>query len=216
MAYSVRLAIFIVLVLLLGAAFFALFFYEPIKNSIWRHNPTKMFAKKLYRVALDGDYFLLNDLLLPVGSQDFVRINHVLGGNKYLYVISDCYYEGALVPNATDTAWTYYTKKDKKQQIPNPLLANKAAVEKLAIAGGIDPSLLVGLVVVNDDCFLAPFENVQGSSQLVSLARLEKTIGAYEGQDVVSLNQEQLFQIVNDLHELSAKNHRQEDEPTHE
>src|SRR5574344_108566 len=208
MYYPVRLAIFIISVILASALFFLLFFYRPIKRYVWRKNVARMFYTKIHRINLDNDYFLLNDLLLRVGSENYFHIDHILGGEKYIYVITDCYYEGAIVPHAYDPAWVYYTIKGRKEMIPNPLLANQAYLERLGIAaGGVNPTLMIGIVLVNDDCFVAPYDNEKGSSQLIPLSKLEKTIEFYEGQDVSRLNQVELHRIFVDLHELNVTNH---------
>ena len=207
MPYSVRLAVFCVTAVLAASLFFLLFFYKPIKRRVWRKNVARMFYTKVNRVNLDNDYFLLNDVLLKVGSEGYFHIDHILGGGKYVYVITDRYYEGAVVPTAYDPAWVYYTMRERKEAIPNPLLENKAVLERLGIVSGVNATLMVGLVLVNDDCFVAPYENEKGYSQLVPLSKLAKTIEFYEGQDLAPLNQEELRRIFVDLHNLNARNH---------
>lgn len=206
MSYPVRLSIYIVALIAVSALFFLLFFYKPLKRYVWRKNVSRMFYGKVNRVNLDNDYFLLNDVLLKVGSDDYFKIDHILGGGKYLYVITDCYYEGAIVPGS-DPSWTYFTVRERKERIPNPLLANQSYLERLSIVSGVSSSLMVGLVLVNDDCFIAPYENVAGRSQLIPLSKLRKTVEFYEKSDVAPLNQEELRHIFVDLHELNARNH---------
>ena len=75
-----------------------------------------MFYNKVNRINLDNDYFLLNDLLLNL-SGEYFHIDHVLGGEKYIYVITDKFYEGAIVPSTHDPSWTYYTMKERKQMM---------------------------------------------------------------------------------------------------
>jgi len=207
MPQTVRLAIFVVAALLAAGLFFLLFFYKPIRRYVWRKNVARMFYTKVNRINLDNDFFLLNDLLLKVGSEDYFHIDHILGGLKYIYVITDCYYEGAVVPSAYGPAWTYYTVKERKEMISNPLLANRAALERLGIISGVNASLMIGIVLVNDDCFLAPYQNERGFTQLVPLSKLTKTIEFYENQNVAPLVQEELRRIFVDLHELNGRNH---------
>jgi hypothetical protein len=204
--YPVRLTIFIISAILAGALFFLLFFYKPLKRNIWRKNVARMFYNKVNRINLDNDYFLLNDLLLNL-SGEYFHIDHVLGGEKYIYVITDKFYEGAIVPSTHDPSWTYYTMKERKQMISNPLLDNRSYIDRLSIVSLVDKRLMIGIVLVNDDCFVAPYTNEPGSSQLIPLSKLEKTIQFYESQDVVPLDQEELRHMFVDLHNLSGRTH---------
>lgn len=206
MSFEVRETLYIVVAIIAGCAFFLWFFYSPIRHFVCRHNLPKMFYHRVMKVARDGDYYLLNNLTLKIGGSDFVKIDHVLGGDKYLYVIIDHYYEGALRANLGDDRWVYYKRGGKKSEIPNPLFGVKAAMERLSIESGIASSFLVGICLINDDCFVNSFENAEGEVQFVPLSKLEKVIAAYEKKNVSPFVKKELWQTIHDLHELSEKN----------
>lgn len=203
-SFSIRLTIFIVAAVFVSALFFLLFFYAPLKAFIFRHNVSHVFYTKVSKEAKYNDYYLINDLNLKVGGSDFVHIDHVLGGDRFIYVITDCYFDGALSAKGEDQSWIYYKRGGKKESILNPLLTNKAAMERLSIASGINSCFLVGIVLVNDDCFVTPFDNHYGEPILTPLSQLDKVVSSYEKKkDVAAFRKEELRQSMHDLHDLN-------------
>jgi hypothetical protein len=205
MPIQVRETIFVVAAVIVGAAFLVWFFLTPVKHFLWRHNLSHVFYNAVMRVARNGDYYLISNLRLKMGKDDFVKIDHLIGGDKFIYVITDEYYEGAINASPSDSRWVYYKKGGRKSDIPNPLLFNKLAMERLSIQSGISSSFLVGIVLINDDCFVNAFENSEGEVLLVPISKLEKVVGAYEKKDVEPFVKKELWQIVHDLHELNEK-----------
>ena len=208
MNYWVRLTIFVVAAVLAAAVFLFVFLRGPLKRYAWRHHTVRMFYKKIHQVALDYDFYLINNLVLKVGDDDFVHIDHVLLGDKFIYVIKDRYYEGAVSAKENDPSWIYYGNFKEKKYFDNPMRINKIRLERLSISSGIKPAFLISLVVVNDDCFVTPFINSSKDSYLVSLSRLGKLIGSIEERPVPPFTPEALKQTANDLHELNANEKR--------
>jgi hypothetical protein len=207
MSQEVKLTLFIVLAVLASLLFMVWFFYAPIKKIVWRRAHDKLFYRKALKVSRDGDFYLLNDLVLKTGTASSVTIDHLIGGDKYIFVITDRYYDGALNAKANDPSWFYYQKGGKKIDIPNPLLENRFAMDRLSIASGINTSFMVGIVLVNDDCFLNPFESDESESLLVPVSQLEKLVFLYEKKENVKpFVKKELWQTIQDLHELGEKN----------
>jgi hypothetical protein len=207
MPYESRLTVFVVLCVFLGAAFLFLFLYRPVKHLLFKKNPTRAFYSKVMKVAKYHDFYLINDLKLNLSGSDYVHIDHILAGDRYIYVITDCYLDGALSAKPEDPLWVYYKRGGKKESIPNGLKANRVAMERLSIVTGIDSSFLVGIVLVNDDCFVTPFDNVEGEPVLTPVGNLEKLVMTYEKKEVKPFVQEELQQAILDLHEMSEKAH---------
>jgi|LAHS01.1.fsa_nt_gb hypothetical protein len=205
MSEEVKLCIFIVAAVFAASGLGLWFFYIPIKRFFWRHNRSRMFYNRVMKVARNGDYYLLNKLNLSVGEHDYVTIDHLLGGDKFIYVITDCYYEGALTVKPSDPTWVHYKSEDKKETVSNPLRENYFAVQRLSMVSGINASFLVGIVLLNDDCFVTSYANSEGDVLLVPLSRLEKVVTAYERKDVEPFVKKELWQIIHDLHDLNQK-----------
>lgn len=78
---------------------------------------------KLKKFAIDHDFPLLSDVVIQVREDKYVKIDHVMIGNKYIYVIAcKCYY-GYLNAKAIDEKWVLY-RRDKLKHIDNPLKNN--------------------------------------------------------------------------------------------
>ena len=81
--------------------------------------------------VLSHDFPLLSNIVIQVREDKFIKIEHILFGNKYIYVInSKCYY-GYLCANADDGKWLLY-RKDKLIHLDNPLKINEKRVRILA------------------------------------------------------------------------------------
>lgn len=207
MPNEVRLTIFVLLIILLVVAFFFLFFFNPIRRLYYKKNKLRYFYNAVMRVARNGDYYLVNNLTLKVGSKDSVRINHIIGGDKYIYVITDRYFEGAVNVKPNDQKWVNYVKGNKKRDVVNPLYENRFAVDRLSLESGINSSFLIGIVLINSDCFLSQYQNSKGNSLLVPANKLEKVVTSFEKkEDVTPFVKKQLWQTIHDLAELRSKN----------
>lgn len=200
----VRIIIFIVIGVILAILLFLLFFLTPIKRSLQKKNLAKLFYPKVMKVARDNDYYLINNLALDIGKKEPLLIHHLIAGDKFIYVITDVFYEGAVSTNKDDNRWIFYQKKGAKGSVPNPLKINEFSLETLSIQSGIAPSYLVGIVIVNNDCY----ENVQEGEEhlLVPVRNLEKEIASYEAKNVTPFVKSELWQTVKDLHDLSERN----------
>ncbi len=198
MPYEARLALFIVVASLLGILFFLWFFYKPIKRKIYSKRPNRLFYKKIRQIVLDHDYYLINEMGIKEGDYE-VKIDHLIGGDKFLYLIFDLYCEGGISLNPDDKKWIVYDKNGK-HYIDSPLDAAESILAKLSARSGIEAGYMVAIVVVNDDCFLSPYHNRGNSPLLVPLSRLAETIAKSESADVADLRSEELYNTIRNLY----------------
>lgn len=205
MPYNVRVTIFSLIVIVLAVLFFLLFFYRPLKCEIQRKNLAKTFYNAVMRVARNGDYYLINGLKVRLDGNNYLSIDHVLAGDKYIYVITDRYFEGAINVRLNDERWINYRKDDRKLDLINPLFENRFALERLSIASGINSAFMIGIVLINDDCFINQLEAQDEENLLVPISKLERVISTYEAKNVRPFVQRELWQAVQDLHELKLK-----------
>lgn len=80
----------LVLLLAIGAASF-FFVHRKHATDIFKRQA----YRKLYRLAQDQDYYLLNNLTIKTET-DSLHIDHLLVGDKFVYVIATRYYEDDL------------------------------------------------------------------------------------------------------------------------
>ena len=72
----------------------------------------KRINMKLKKFALDHDFPLLSDVVIQVRENKYIKIDHIMIGNKYIYVIAcKCYY-GYLNAKTIDEKWVLY-RRDK-------------------------------------------------------------------------------------------------------
>lgn len=113
-----------VFVLLLLAIFSLVYIYlEDLKSLFIGLTKKRRITAKLKKFAIDHDFPLLSDVVIQVREDKYVKIDHVMIGNKYIYVIAcKCYY-GYLNAKAIDEKWVLY-RRDKLKHIDNPLKNN--------------------------------------------------------------------------------------------
>lgn len=200
------LSIFLFLV-----AIFVLCFYPKLKNNYYKKNYLKIYGKKVYKVALNKDLYLINRLKLPLNPDVFVIADHVLFGTKYIYVIKDCYFYGGLIAKKEDKTWLYFDlskskskKKGKPTYVDNPLKENRIRINRLARITGLDNHLFISLVIVNNNCVIPDYKLLSDRDYLIPLKRLSKTITKLEAQNVSPINDEQLQDAVQDIAKLNV------------
>ncbi|MCQ2772528.1 MAG: hypothetical protein MJ238_04555 [Bacilli bacterium] len=201
MEYPVRLTIFVIACILVFGACLFWILYSPIKHFVWKKKPNDMFYKKVYKVVRNTDFYLVNNLKFKTGEGSFTIVPHVIGGNKYLYLITEYYYDGCLEARGDDRSWIYYPRDGKKQNVSNPIFANKKMLSDFIIRLGFSQSMVKGIVVVNDDCFIARFDKSVGQSVLCTISNLENVILGYEATEVAPFNTRELEQVIRDLHD---------------
>ncbi len=201
MNYEARLTVFVTVSILAALFVACLFLYSPIKKFLINKNITKWYYHKLIHIAKIHDYYLVNDIHMKLGGKKYVDIDHVLGGDKYIYMIIDYYFDGAVNATSDDACWVIYPKKGAKKSIDNPLKKAKEAVNRFSNATGINVTLIVPIILINDDCFITPIELKKGEPTLTTLKRLDKVIKIYEKEETDPLDPKALKSAIVSLHD---------------
>ena len=104
---------------------------DDLKNLFVGLTKKKRIASKLKKFAIDHDFPLLSDVVVQVREDKYIKIDHIMIGNKYIYVICcKCYY-GYLNAKAIDEKWVLY-KRERLVHIDNPLRNNEKRIRILA------------------------------------------------------------------------------------
>ena len=194
---NVQLA-FIIIVPVVLFLFLTICLYFPISHVYCRKHFQIYYYKRIYRVALDHDYFLINQFVFKIDSSKVANVDHILFGNKYIYVLSSKYYQGDLVGKYNDKSLIFISHRGKKCYTDNPYNQVKFLASKLSSSTGIDASLMIGIVLVNDDCKVA----VQSESKqfyIIQRKRFAALIKAIESRPVGDINQTQLQKAVQSI-----------------
>ena len=178
--------------------FVAIALYFPISGVYRRRHFQTHFYKRVYKVALENDYYLINHFLFKVDSAKLAQVDHILFGNKYIYVILSTYYEGDLVGKSSDKSLIFISHKGKKCYTDNPIIQSKMLTSKLSSSTGLDTSLLIGIILINDDCKV----EVQSDSKqfyIIQRKRFAALIKAIESRPVAPINDSQLAKAVQSI-----------------
>lgn len=194
---SIQLA-FVIIVPIVVALFLAIVLYIPISARYKRSHFQVRFYKRVYKVALENDYYLINQFYFKVDSNKLAKVDHIIFGEKYIYVILCKYYEGNLVGKSSDKSLIFISHKGKKCYTDNPINQSKQLASKLSSSTGLDASLLIGITLINDDCKV----EVQSESKqfyIIQRNKFPALIKAIESRPVPNINEAQLEKAVQSI-----------------
>ena len=189
---------FVIIVPIILFFFLVICLYFPISGAYRRKYFQIHFYKQVYRVALDYDYYLINQFVFKVDSSKNATVDHILFGNKYIYTIISKFYQGDLIGKYADKSLIFISHKGKKCYTDNPYNEAKYLTSKLSSSTGIDASLMIGIVLINDDCKVA----VQSESKqfyIIQRKRFPALIKAIESRPIESINEAQLEKAVQSI-----------------
>ena len=208
--------LFIVLAILLVLIILFLIFFPKIRRSKYRKNFVSIYGKKVYRYALHNDLYLINKLELKGNDDQTLVVDHLLFGNKYIYLISDYYLPGAIEAKANDRSFVYSSNERKAQKvyIDNILLKGKELTHKVASNLGLNISLFIPIAVVNNDSDFQEFRLNEIDNYMIHIGSLKKVLNALESRKVAPLNDEQLKYTVKDVNRLNERRKRNQHKQT--
>lgn len=189
---------FVIIVPIVVVLFLVIVLYFPISSAYRRRHFQTHFYKRVYKVALENDYYLINQYLFKIDTSKLAMVDHILFGEKYIYVILSKYYEGDLLGKSSDKSLIFISHKGKKCYTDNPIIQSKQLSSKLSSATGLDASLLIGIILINDDCKV----EVQSDSKqfyIIQRKRFPALIKAIESRPVNEINEAQLAKAVQSI-----------------
>ena len=189
---------FVIIVPAVVFIFLVICLYFPISRFYNRKHFQIHYYKRVYKVALNNDYFLINQFVFKIDNSKVACVDHILFGGKYIYVITSKYYQGDLVGKYNDKSLIFISHKGKKCYTDNPYNQVKLLASKLSSSTGVDASLMIGIVLVNDDCKVA----VQSESKqfyIIQRKHFAALIKAIESRPVAEINQTQLAKAVQSI-----------------
>ena len=137
-----------------------------------------------------------------VDSSKVAKIDHILFGNKYIYIINDAYYEGDLTGKETDKSLILIDDKGKKYYTDNQYAVSKALVKALSDSTSIGMDLLIGIVVVNNNCKIS-IETNNKQFYIIQKNKLKRLVRAIESRNVGNINAPQLENLVKAIDKLN-------------
>lgn len=181
--------------------------YFIIRHKRMKNDFKMFYYKRIYKLAMDKDYYLINNFLFKIDDSHVGRIDHILFAEKYIYIMNDFYFDGDITGKENDKSIILIDKMGKKSYYDHPITLNKLMVSRLAMVTGMNPSLFIGICVINDNCQCG----VTTSSKnfyIIQSDNLRALIKAIESRDIAKINQKQLASAVKAIDKLNRRKRR--------
>ena len=137
-------------------------------------------------------------------EEKYAKIDHIIFGEKFFYLIFSRYYAGDIKGKADDQSLVFVDKKGKKFYTENQFAYMKFVINKLCIQTGLDESLLIGIVLVNNDCKVLVESNLD-HFYMIPRKELTRAIKGIESRDIGALNDNQLQNVVLILSKMNKR-----------
>ncbi|MCQ2087699.1 MAG: NERD domain-containing protein [Bacilli bacterium] len=176
-----------------------------LRNLYYKKHFDESYYKKIYKMAVLDDYYLINHFTYTVDESTKTKIDHILFGDKFIYVIICKYFEGDVSGKYNDRSLIFQSKSGKNLYTPNPINEIKTITTNLSMISGIDPDYMIGLVVVNDNCRVA----IQSDSKqfyVIQKKRIDALVHAIESRPLGKMNEKRLYEAVHIINKLNEKN----------
>jgi hypothetical protein len=182
------------------------------KDAYAKRYLNRIFNRFIYRYVENKDFYLIPFVKVKLPGNKDVIIDHLVFGNKYIYAIKDLYFMGGLLGKGSDKEWAYYEYKNNNQKdykyIPNPFLINKQRIDKLALVTGLDPTLFISIILVNNQAMINRIPVSEDNQFIVNIRSLGKLIDASESREVPPFNMMTLSKAVLDINTMNQKNNK--------
>ncbi len=164
----------------------------------------ELYYRSLYKTAVYKDFYLINNFKYETESNNENTIDHILFGDKYIYLILDKYYYGDIMGKGDDQSLILVPQNGKKCYTDNPLNLISNDIKDIKTLMGLEDINMMGLVVVNNDCYPEVSE-ISTQLQVVRARKLKKLINTTEERDVPKINQDTLKSIVDKFDSMNRK-----------
>lgn len=198
-----QLVFILVVSLVVVVSFFILVFF-PIRRFINKTRFLFLFYKKVRSVAIDRDFYLINQFVFYTDEKNKDMIDHILFGNKFIYLIISQYYEGDLVGKQIDNSLVQVNKKGEKKYCDNPVERSRFLMSRLSMSTGVDTVMMIGIVMVNDNCKLQ-IESNSKQFYIIQRNKFPALIKAIESRKIGNINPTQLENLVKAIDKQNKK-----------
>lgn len=187
-------------------ALLIIFAIIPLTKKLKKKHYQYFSYKKLYSIAENNDYLLINNFVIPGDNKSVDKIDHILFGDKYIYVVIDKCYPFDVVGKASDPSFVLVSKEgQKKDYIDNLHISLSRLLSKFAASTGISTELMIGVVVTNNECRIA-IETTSKQFFIVQNKKVTSLIKEIESREVPTINAKALEKAVLTVNNINIKN----------
>ena len=145
----------------------------------------------LYKKCKLHDFPIINDIYVPVGDNKYKKVDTIIFGNKYIYIITEIKEIGRIITSSNDEKWRSIYQK-RLHNINNPLIHNRKIMNCLVnVVENLEERDLKSMVIITDTCKFDPIEE-NNKEYVVSEKKAIKTILEIEKEspdDIIDPNE---------------------------
>ena len=184
-----------------------MFLYPLFRRLSYRRSFQKRYYSVINKLVIEKDYLLINNFIIK--NLD-LKIDHIVFGNKYIYLIQDSYFEGAVEGKIKDNKFIYYPFKNRDVlTVPNPYIKLKEDFENIVRLIGINRNYFKLITLINDDVLIDIEKNKINNYEIVSKSNLISTIESIENAaKVKDFNQDELVRAAKDISRINERKNR--------
>ncbi len=197
--------IVVVVLLIVGSLLFL--FSDRIRQISEKKNFSKKAGKRIYALARDNDFYLINQVALSIDTK-VIHFDHILFTDKFIYCIGKKYFSGPISGKYDDSQWFQYDEKNHVEHIKNPMILPRVRLDYLRSALKANEDLFVSVVLLNDSCVLDEIGNCPKNNYILNLKDFKNFIQKREKADIPSINAFQLETLVQNIYKRSVKTNR--------
>lgn len=190
--------LFVILILLFCSltAFFIM--YPKEKRSILSKNYYKYCDKKVNSVASSNKFKAVNHATLNDYFNEPTEVDHLIFGNKFIYLISDHLLMGDVDGVASDNSWLYKKRGEKScTYIANLYEECEKKVSDFATKINIDKETIIGVSLIPNECNVFIKGNNKSKTIIARYSDLKGIIKQFEKNKIASFNEEQILEYYN-------------------
>ena len=202
--FTDRQVIYIVLACVCCLSILFLFLFPLLKKVIYRRSFKKRYYSVINKLVLDEDYLLINNFIIKGLN---IKIDHIIFANKFIYLVKDEYYEGAIEGKIKDNKFIYYPYKNRDVlTVPNPYIKLKEDFDNIVRLAGIDANFFQLVTLINNDVLINVEKNKQNNYHIISRGNLINEIKEIENAAKVhDFNQDALVKAAKDIARINER-----------
>ena len=196
--------LFIIIVPIVVLVVIFIFFFLPIRKYYRKKHYLEVYYKNVRSIAVDRDYYLINNFKFKISDNKKAMFNHILFGEKYIYLIYCVYYQGDITGNVNDNYLIMVPKKDKRKYATNDYRVIKRMVDRFVLDTSLSSDIFIGIVLTNSDVNLG-VESESKQFYMIQRDKLAQLVKAIESRNIPTLNEKELERAVTQLAKRKAK-----------
>lgn len=207
-AFGVTEYILLALALVSFLSLLVVFFLYLRKKLLQKFALLRYFYPVIRKTAVYYDFYLINQLEISVTASDSIFIDHLIFGDKYIYLVSDFVFKGTLSGKSQDSKWILKTNKGEEIIVDSPFYKNRELVKKLSLRTALDQTTFIAVTLVSKETKITDLEVNDAQNFIIDTRDFTKLILKIESRNIRPLNSEELKKRVHEIDALNLRRNR--------